>query len=59
MDSNNQLNQRSRKESEGIAGIENDQAGLSTEEPQHLVAEVRPVDLGVPRPETNPKMTIT
>jgi hypothetical protein len=59
MDSNNQSNQRSREGSEEIASLENDQTEPSGEEPQGHVAEFRPVDLGVPRPATNPKMTIT
>jgi hypothetical protein len=58
MDSNNQVNQRSREESEGIAGIENDQTP-SGEESQHQVAELRPVNLGIPTPATNPKMTVS
>lgn len=59
MNSNNQTNQRSREQSEEIAGIENDQTESSGEEPQPEAAELRRVDLGVPRPATNPKMTVT
>jgi hypothetical protein len=59
MNSNNQANQPPREESEKIAGVENDQTESSGEEPELQDAELRQVDLGVQRPATNPKMTVT